>query len=62
MFNCRAACRVDFLGLQTKAATTSLAGRTLTTQNREARKKKLEANLKKLRLVLCNGNPYTEEV
>jgi hypothetical protein len=46
MFNCRAAYRVDFLGLQTKAASTSLAGRTLTTQKREFRKKKRETNLK----------------
>jgi hypothetical protein len=46
MFNCRAAFRVDFLGLQTKAASTSLAARTLTTRKREAKKKKLEANLK----------------
>jgi len=46
MFNRWAACRVDFLGLQIKAAGTSLAGRTLKTQKRETRKKKLEANLK----------------
>jgi len=46
MFNCRAACCDDLLGLQTKAASKSSADRTLTTQKREARKKKLEANLK----------------
>jgi hypothetical protein len=46
MLNCRAACLVDFLGLQTKAATSSLVGCTLTKQKREARKMKPEANLK----------------
>ena len=55
MLNCRAACRVDFLGLQTKATSTSLAGRTMTTQKREARRKKFEANLKNYGLFFVMG-------